>query len=108
MKRSMKKCDCGQRFEDGEEHDIEVLGCKVKIFTHTKCVSCFTEYLNQHSTTCAVCGLPIFPTTPVGCGADGKGYAHLEGGRYDCATAASFCGRWSEGELIPHPAKVDR
>ena len=107
----IKTCECGQSFDEGARVSISVLGDIVLIKTTGHCVSCIEKYANRYSTPCVVCNRPILPGTPVGNGVVGKygtGVAHLEGGKYDCATAATFAGTWGEGKAIPHPALVGR
>lgn len=105
-KMGRKQCECGQWFDEGEVFMGEVLGHRIELWTKSHCRSCALSYANKHSTICVVCGQPILPGTPVGgdvVGKHGTGLAHSEMGRYDCATAAAYCGTWGEGELIPIP-----
>lgn len=107
MKR--KQCACGNLFNEGEIFTGEVLGVSTQLETKNLCRTCALRYANTFSTRCVVCGEPILPGMPVGGtveGKFGKGFAHLEGGRYNCAVYAAFCGTWGKGEVIPHPSLV--
>ena len=105
-----KRYDCGH--VGARWFSLHVFGEDVGKIRQTElCAECFVAWVKRHTIHCAMCGLPIFPGSPIALYEDNQkmlscATEHSEGVvigclRFDCCpTAAFFSGHWSEAGFV--------
>ena len=79
---------------------VIVWGHEVQLTKSPHCVKCAENYLEQYSTCCESCCLPILPGQNVAIGVNQDRYTHAS---YNCNPMPSMiAGHWGEGKLVEH------